>query len=122
MQFMEHSAEGQYEIHSIQPGRIRVEEHELTSSFLISPDRLMTEWQPRSIEELNDQHLEQVLALEPEVVLLGTGERIHFPEPRIFAMFQSRGIGFEVMDTNAACRTYNVLVSEERRAVAAIML
>lgn len=122
MQFMEHRAEGQYEIRSVHPGRIHVEEHELTSSFLISPDRLMPEWQPRSLEELSDDHLEQVLALEPEVVLLGTGDRIRFPEPRVFAMFQSRGIGFEVMDTNAACRTYNVLVSEERRAVAAIML
>lgn len=122
MQFMEHSAEGQYEIRSIQPGRIRVDEHELTTSFLISPDRLLPDWAPRSLDELRDEHLEQVLELEPEVVLLGTGERIRFPEPRIFAMFQSRGIGFEVMDTNAACRTYNVLVSEQRRAVAAIML
>lgn len=122
MQFMEHSAEGQYEIRSVQPGLVRVEEHELTWSFLISPERLMPEWPPRSLEELNDDHLEQVLALEPEVVLLGTGESIRFPEPRIFAMFQSRGIGFEVMDSNAACRTYNVLVSEERRAVGAIML
>jgi len=122
MQLTQQRAEGRYEIRAVQPGRIRVADSELTASFLISPDRLVPEWPPRALEELRDEHLEQVLELEPEVVLLGTGDRIVFPEARIFAMFQSRGIGFEVMDTAAACRTYNVLVSEERRAVAALML
>lgn len=122
MQLMQHRAEGRYEIRSMHPGRIRVDNEEFTASFVISPDRLLPEWPPRTLEELEDEHLERLLELEPEVVLLGTGDRIRFPEPRVFALFQSRGIGFEVMDTAAACRTYNVLVSEERRAVAALML
>lgn len=122
MQLMRHSAEGRYEIRSVEPGRIRVGEDEYTSSLVISPDKLIVEWPPRSMDEIDDAHLETLLELEPEVVLIGTGSRIRFPEARIYAMFQSRAIGLEIMDTAAACRTYNVLVSEERRVVAGLML
>lgn len=122
MQLMRHAAEGQYEIQSVEPGRVRIEDVEYTDSLVISPDELRTEWPPGSMAELTDDHLETLLTLEPEVVLLGTGQRIEFPSPRVFAMFQSRGIGLEVMDTAAACRTYNVLVSERRRVVAGLIL
>jgi len=63
-----------------------------------------------------------VFALQPEIVVLGSGPRQRFPEPRLLAAIMTRGIGCEVMDTGAACRTYNVLVSEGRRAVAALLL
>lgn len=122
MQLMRHSAGGHYEIRSVTPGRIRVDDEEFTTSFVVSPDRLVPDWPPRTLDEVTDGHWDALLELEPEVVLLGTGDSIRFPDARVFARFQSRGIGFEVMDTAAACRTYNVLVSEERRVVAALML
>lgn len=122
MKLMRHTGGGHYEIRSVAPGRIRVDEEELTTSFVVSPDRLVPSWPPRSLDQVTDEHWDALLELDPEVVLLGTGDRIRFPDARVFARFQSRGIGFEVMDTAAACRTYNVLVSEERRVVAAVML
>ncbi len=64
----------------------------------------------------------RVLALEPELVLLGTGTRQSFPDPAFGASFLRAGIGFEVMDTGAACRTFNVLVAEQRRVVAMLLM
>ena len=69
-----------------------------------------------------EEHLEAVLELEPEVVLLGTGRKQAFPAPRLLRAFFERGIGFEAMTTEAACRTFNVLVSEGRTAVAALII
>jgi uncharacterized protein len=60
--------------------------------------------------------------MEPEVVLLGTGPRQHFPEASFAARFLRANVGFEVMDTGAACRTFNVLVAEQRRVVAVLLL
>lgn len=122
MQLMRHSAEGSYEIHAVEPGRVRIQNTDYTSSFIVSPDRIVADWPPASVEDLTDEHLGTLLEFEPEVVLLGTGAGIRFPSARVFAMFQSRGIGLEVMDTAAACRTYNVLVSDRRRVVAGLML
>jgi uncharacterized protein len=58
--------------------------------------------------------------MTPEVVLLGTGVRLYIPEIDITAYFNSRGVGFEVMDTGAACRAFNVLIAEDRRVVAVL--
>jgi uncharacterized protein len=74
------------------------------------------------IEDLEVEHLQAVLALEPQIILLGTGERQVFPAPAIAAAVQAAGIGLEVMDTRAACRTYNVLVQEGRRVAAALIV
>lgn len=68
--------------------------------------------------ELAEAHAALVLALEPELVLLGTGARQSFPAENFGALFLAKGIGLEVMDTGAACRTFNVLVAEHRRVVA----
>lgn len=122
MQLMRHSAEGSYEIQAVEPGRVRIEDKDYTSSFIVSPERIVVGWPPASVEELTEEHLSTLLEFEPEVVLLGTGDAIRFPEARVFAKFQSRGVGLEVMDTAAACRTYNVLVSDQRRVVAGLML
>ena len=90
------------------------------SSCIVSADRLISDWAPARLDELTPEHLTEIFALQPEVVLLGTGERQHFPPAHIRAAFAARGVGLEVMDLGAACRTYNILVQEERRAVAAL--
>jgi len=101
---------------------LRIGEDLVRSSCLVSADRLVTDWPPTRVEALTPEHLESIFALEPEVVLLGTGERQRFPPAGIRAAFATRRVGLEVMDLGAACRTYNVLVQEERRAVAALFL
>ncbi|MFL6547589.1 MAG: Mth938-like domain-containing protein [Povalibacter sp.] len=104
------------------PGEIRVGEEVIRQSFLLSADRLVTDWRPQRVTELRIEDLQPIFELDPEIVVLGSGTRQKFPEHSLLAQILSRGIGCEVMDTGAACRTYNVLVSEDRRAVAALFV
>lgn len=104
------------------PGEIRVGETVLRRSCLLRADLLVTDWRPQTLRELTAADLDAVLALEPEIVVLGSGTRQQFPEPQLLAKLLSKGVGCEVMDTGAACRTYNVLASEDRRVVAALLL
>ena len=109
-------------VRSYAPGEVRVGDTVLQRSCLISAERLVENWRPQTLDELTAADLEPVFALQPEIVVLGTGARQRFPDPQLLAAIMTRGIGCEVMDTGAACRTYNVLVSEARRAVAALLL
>jgi uncharacterized protein len=109
-------------VRSYAPGEVRVADKVLQRSCLISAQRLVEDWRPQTLDELTEADFQAVFELQPEIVVLGTGARQRFPEPRLLAAILARGIGCEVMDTGAACRTYNVLVSEARRAVAALFL
>jgi uncharacterized protein len=104
------------------PEGIRVGERWLTRSFIMNAAVLHEEWSVTNPGRVELEALAPALALEPEILVLGTGERICFPDGRVFAALAERGIGLEVMDTAAACRTYNVLVGEERPVVAALIL
>jgi len=101
---------------------LRIGDEHVRSSCIVSADRLITNWPPARFEALQPEHLEAIFELEPEVVLLGTGEHQRFPPAGIRAVFATRRVGLEVMDLGAACRTYNILVQEERHAVAALFL
>ena len=103
-------------------GEIRVGDTVLRRSCLISADQLIADWRPQSIDELTLADLDAVLELAPEIVVLGTGTRQRFPSMKLIGEVLSRGVGCEVMDTAAACRTYNVLASEDRRVVAALLM
>ena len=100
---------------------IVIGEQEIRASCIVSAKSLSA-WAPRSVPELTAEQLAPLFAVEPEVVVLSTGTRQIFPPAALRAEFATRKIGLEVMEIGAACRTYNVLVSEERRALAAIML
>jgi uncharacterized protein len=101
---------------------LRIGEERVHGSCIVAADRLITDWPPARFEALTAEHLTTIFALQPEVVVLGTGERQRFPPRNIRSAFTARGVGLEVMDLGAACRTYNILVQEERRAVAALFL
>ena len=73
-------------------------------------------------EPLASTHLNAALALQPEVVLLGTGARLHFPPAEVLRPLIEAGIGYEIMDTSAACRTYDILMAEGRRVLAALVI
>jgi uncharacterized protein len=113
---------GAFLVRSYAPGEVRVGDAVLQRSCLISAERLIEDWRPQSLDDLQEADLEVVFALQPEIVVLGSGMRQRFPDARLLGAILTRGIGCEVMDTGAACRTYNVLVSESRRAVAALFL
>jgi uncharacterized protein len=109
-------------IRGYSPQEIRVGSQRLTASCIITADTLITQWEPASFADLTPEHLESILALKPELVLLGTGPTQRFPSAQIRKTFTSAGVGLEVMDLGAACRTFNVLVQEERRVAAALFL
>lgn len=109
-------------VRSFAPGQLRVGEQVVRTSCLISAAQLIPDWRPASIDMLELRDIDPLLALSPEIVVLGSGTRQRFPSPEWMAALLSRGIGCEVMETGAACRTYNVLVSEDRSVVAALFL
>ena len=103
-------------------GYVEVNRARHSSSLVVSGDRLVTDWPVTSVEGIQADHLAAIVELSPEIVLLGTGRTFTFPEPRLLAPLHNAGIGVEVMDTAAACRTYNVLAGESRKVVAALLL
>jgi uncharacterized protein len=99
-----------------------VNDRRLERSFILAPNELIEDWRPRAIADLLPADLDPVLALQPAVVLLGSGASLRFPAPAVMAACLTRGIGIEVMDNAAAARTFNVLATEGRRVVAAFLL
>lgn len=93
-----------------------------TTSVIITPDTLIENWAPTSVADLSAEHFATLADFQPEVILLGTGNRIQFPSPAITLPLLKQRIGVEVMDTAAACRTYNFLTADGRRVVAALMI
>jgi uncharacterized protein len=109
-------------IRSYSSEEVRVGETVIRSSCLVMADRIVADWRPQTVAQLVAADMEAIVAMQPEVVVLGSGPRQEFPEPEILSAILSRGIGCEVMDTGAACRTYNILASEGRSVVAALLL
>jgi len=91
-------------------------------SLVMTADSLLCPWQVKTLEQLCAELLAPIFDSKPAVVLLGTGPKQQFPEARIFALFGEKGIGLEVMDNGALCRTFNILVAEDRAVTAAILL
>jgi uncharacterized protein len=104
------------------PGALRIGDQEYSRSVIVSATTLITDWRPQRIDELTAADLEPALALRPEVLLLGSGVRQVFPPHDLLARLYAARVGFEVMDTGAACRTYNVLVGEGREVAAALLI
>jgi uncharacterized protein len=102
------------------PGEVRVAELVQRAPCIVTADRLILDWPARDVATLAAADLEPVFALQPDVVLMGTGAKQTFPGSAIRQAFAARKIGLEVMDLGAACRTYNILVQEERRVAAVL--
>lgn len=103
------------------PGYVAVNGRRHEHSLIVLPDRLVLDWAATSFEALAAEHLAAVAAHSPEIVLLGTGATLRFPRPELTRPLAQAGIGLEVMDVQAACRTYNILAAESRRVAAALL-
>lgn len=108
-------------IRSVSEDGIVVVDERYRSSIVLSADEIIADWPVNCFEHITDRDLETVLELAPEVVIFGTGATQKFLPPEMMMFFYSRQVGFEVMTTHAACRTFNVLVSESRNVVAALI-
>ncbi len=103
-------------------GGVEINGQRFAYSLLVLPETPPRAWPVARFEELTVEHFEQLLAELPDVVILGTGERQRFVHPRLTAPLIGKQIGVECMDTNAACRTYNILMGEGRKALLALII
>ena len=103
------------------PGFVEINRVRHTTNLIVTPDQVEP-WAVTSFESMDVTTFEQLRELRSEVVLLGTGTRQRFPNPRLTRALTDAYIGLEVMDTQAACRTYNILVGEGRRVAAALFV
>jgi uncharacterized protein len=101
---------------------IRIGAERVTVSCIVTPERLISPWEPQCFDELLPAHLQAVLALEPQLLILGTGPTQRFAPQAVRVLMAQRGVGLEAMQLGAACRTFNVLVQEGRRVAAALFL
>jgi uncharacterized protein len=122
MKLQSQSGHGQNAITAYGKGQISVNGNPLTTSFIVTPSTLVTEWPPQSIDTLSEADIEAIAALNCKIILLGTGLRQRFPAAALLRPLIQRQIGVEVMDSLAACRTYNILMAEGREVAAAIIL
>ncbi|HUR59951.1 MAG TPA: MTH938/NDUFAF3 family protein [Opitutaceae bacterium] len=122
MKFTQHTPPGLNLIRRYGVDVVTIGDEEIRKSCIVGGEVLIRDWPPRDVASLELVHLAPLFDFKPEVVVLSTGVRQRFPSAALRAEFAARKIGIEVMEIGAACRTYNVLISEERRALAAILL
>jgi uncharacterized protein len=113
---------GKYAITGHGPGWVDVNGRRHQRSLLLLPDRLDTTWGPEAPAALTEAHLATLAALTGNIVILGTGTRQRFPPASLLRPLVEAGISLEIMDTGAACRTYNILVAEGRAVAAALIV
>lgn len=116
------AASGEYQIRAYTRDAVTVNDRVLRQSFVVMPDVLISDWPPRHFDELSAGHFDQIAALQPELVILGSGAVTRFPKTSIVAPLLAQRIGFESMDTASACRCYSVLAAEGRRVAAAVLI
>ncbi len=122
MKFQPDTAEGVNLISRHEPGRLWVGNTPYTHSLLVPWQGEVQAWSAATPEALTAEHFERIAQWQPEVVIFGSGPRLRFVPPALLRSLMALRIGVETMDTPAACRTYNVLVSEHRRVLAALLL
>jgi uncharacterized protein len=103
-------------------GYVQINQQRYIGSLVVLPNQIIENWLNGGIEKLSAQDFEVLLNRELEIVLIGTGKNLHFPNPAIFTSLIKAQIGYEVMDTHAACRTYNILLGEGRKVAAALLI
>lgn len=114
--------EGVLMVRHVASDHVMLSDRDVTNSFLLAPDRVIEDWPVASADKLDASQVASLLALKPELVLLGTGPSQVFPAAAFLAGFLGKGIGIEVMDNAAAARTYNLLAGEGRKVLAAFIL
>lgn len=112
----------QNQIMSYAPGELRINDNAYQRSLIVAPRWMQADWVPQTFEELQSDSFDEIIQHKPEIVLLGTGKRLRFPASGVLRELRATGAGIEVMDTASACRTYNILMGEDRDIVAALLM
>jgi len=122
MKFAQDSQDEGYVITAYDDNSVSINGKSFSQSLIVSTLQLKDDWNLTSIKSLQTSHIEQILTLKPELIIIGTGDRLIFPAVEAYAAIIQQGIGVDFMDTGAACRTYNILMSEGRDVVAGLVL
>jgi uncharacterized protein len=122
MKFSQELGTAKYNITAHEPDRIRINDEWQTDSFILTPAEIIQPWHIDSINQLTEEHCQQLADLKPEVLIIGTGQRQQFPDMSVLRAFAQGNIGVEFMDTAAACRTFNILTGEDRSVVAGLII
>jgi len=122
MRFSAADSDGGHLILGYGPGRILIGGRTYTRGLIVSPERIDTDWGPENAIDLAAKHFDALLALDPQIIIIGTGKHQIFPDPNTYLTALQQGLGVDIMDTGAACRTYNILVSEGRKVVAGLIM
>jgi uncharacterized protein len=122
MNFSQDTSQETTLIHSYTDSYLVINERKFDGHCLVHRDGLIELWNPADVQDLRLSDFETIINCKPDVILLGTGLRLNFPSNELRQHFLDHRIGLEVMDTGAACRTYNILLAEGRNVAAAILL
>lgn len=114
--------ESQYQINSYRAGEIKINQTKYAQSVILTATQLVTNWPPQSVADLSADSFQAVIALQPAILLIGTGSEIILLDISLYGHLINHGIGVEVMDTLAACRTFNALTAENRNVAAALLI
>lgn len=122
MKFAQHSQDEGYVITAYDNSGISINGKTFNKSLIVTSRQLQKDWGIETIESLQTSHINQVLSFKPELIIIGTGNKLVFPAVEVYSAIIKHGIGVDFMDTGAACRTYNILMSEGRDVVAGLIL
>jgi len=122
MKFAQDSQDEGYVITAYDEDNITINGKAFASSLIITREKLQENWNLKHIDSLQPEHIDQILLLNPELIIIGTGKKLTFPAVATYSEIIKKGIGVDFMDTQAACRTYNILMSEGRDVVAGLIL
>lgn len=122
MELTEHTAGPHHQIRRIEPNRVFITDRWYDHSLVVGARYLDDDWPVASLDALETSHLEPLIELRPELLIIGVGQRQQILDPALQAALMRRGIGVECMTLDAAARTFNVLMSEDRRALAALII
>ena len=100
---------------------VTINQEKYFGNLILLPDTIVPAWTSATVNTLTESDMEKLLALKTEIILLGTGSRLRFPSGALLRPFAPAGIGLDVMDLKAACRTYNILAAEGRKVAAALL-
>ena len=109
-------------VRHVEKGMIRIGEETLTENVLLFRDSIVRGWSPKEDDDLREDDLADLIAKRPEIIIFGSGWRTRLPPRDLVFALARQGIGFETMNTPAACRTFNILVSEDRDVAAVLLI
>ncbi len=116
------NSDGNYLITGYDQGWVEINRQRYTNNLILLPNQIIENWEALSFENIQADHFERIAALKPDVVLLGTGVKHRFIHPKLTTSLTNIGISLECMSTNAACRTYNILMGEGRNVAVALIV